>query len=140
MLHDDERRTVGHRTDVENADDMIALDLDRGASFAIETSHQVGIRETLRSQNLDCDSFAEFEVPSREDEGHHPAAQRPDHFVLSGDDVALAIRHRHRFEFGLGAPMGCRVGSDPSHRYTPNSDSNLVPWGWTNGSSSPSLG
>src|SRR6476660_4668677 len=62
MLHDDERRTVGKRANVEDTRHVLAFDLHRGASFARETTHQLLVGQRLATKELESNLLAELDV------------------------------------------------------------------------------
>ena len=122
VLHHDVRSAALERAGIEHAHDVLALDLDDGASLACEALRVDLVAGRLRPEELDRDELAERLVTCGDDEPHAARADQP------LDDVfADAIAHGgHRLDRGevadarLGAAASgvddVRVGRDQRGR------------------------
>ena len=88
VLHHHVRRAGLERADVDDARDVLALDLRRGARLAGEARDDLGVRRGLRQEELERDALAELEVHRRDDDAHPAAAEDALDPVLAGEDVA----------------------------------------------------
>jgi len=87
VFHHHVRRAVV-RADVEYACDVLAVNLHRGACFAGESLHDLGVRRDLGQQELERDLLIELLVGGGDDDPHPPFAEDAIDPVLPGHDVA----------------------------------------------------
>jgi hypothetical protein len=93
VLHDDERRAVRQRANVEHACDVLALDLGRRSRFTREALDQLFDHERFGAEKLQCDALAELHVQRGDDVAHSARTEQLLNFVFAGDDLARQERH-----------------------------------------------
>ena len=96
VLHHHVRSAGLQRPDVDDARHVLALDLDRRASFPREPRHGFGIAQRVGKQELDRHPLVELDVVGSDDDAHAARAEDLVDAVLAGEDVALT-NARHDF-------------------------------------------
>src|SRR5581483_9126008 len=92
VLHDDVWSTVLERRDVEHANDLLALDLRRGARLAEEPLERVAAPLQARREQLDRDRLIEMEVMREQDDAHAAFAEQTLDPEAAGENIADADR------------------------------------------------
>ena len=87
-LHDDVRRAVLQRADVDDPGDVLALDLDRRSGLAVEPRHRLLIGGGLGEQEFQRDALVELQVVRGDDDAHAARAEDALDPVLSSKDIA----------------------------------------------------
>ena len=88
VLHDDVRRAVLERADVEHLGDVLARQGGSGARLALEAADRGAVRRGLAAHELDGDLLTELHVTRGDDDAHPADAEHPLDLVLRGDDLA----------------------------------------------------
>ncbi len=87
-LHDHVRGTAVEGPHVQNARDVLALDLDRRPGLAGEALDDLLIADHPRQQKLDGHLFVELQMLRGDDHAHATDAEHPFHAVLAGEDFS----------------------------------------------------
>jgi hypothetical protein len=97
VLHDHVGRARFERPHVDDAGNVLALDLHRGAGLARETGDRLGVLEGIRNQELDGHPLVELQVRGG---NHHAHPAHPEDLldaVLAGQNLpGLDGRRVHR--------------------------------------------
>lgn len=99
-FHDDERRAVFQRADVEDASHVLALDLHRRSGLAHEAPRRDRGSPLLRQEQLDRDGLVELHVVGSDDDAHAPYAEDALHAVLAREHLALMQTELRQTDFG----------------------------------------
>ena len=99
-FHDDVRRAVFKRADIEDASHVLALDLHRRSGLAHEAPRRDRGPPLLRQEQLDRHELVELHVVGSDNDAHAPYAKDALHAVLAREHLALMQTELLQTEFG----------------------------------------